>query len=134
MGSRFATLGANVPAFINILNVNVLEFISHLRPNNKPKMLKVLVPHLFGPLTPNLKWALDYITFLTKLQAHKSAASSKVTHTRQNNLTPPPPLPLTLPQIFLKIKQNKTHKVLRGVLAAHKATNHFPSTTYTVQL
>jgi hypothetical protein len=40
-GSQFATLGANFPAFINILEVNVLAFISNLGPNNMPKMLKV---------------------------------------------------------------------------------------------
>jgi hypothetical protein len=43
LGSQFATLGANVPAFI-----------SNFGPNNKPKMLKV-GPQVFSPLTPNVK-------------------------------------------------------------------------------
>jgi len=37
LGRQFATLGTNVPAFIN-----------NLGPNNKPKMLKV-GPKFFGP-------------------------------------------------------------------------------------
>jgi hypothetical protein len=37
LGSQFATLGANVPAFI-----------SNLEPNNKPKLLKV-GPKFFQP-------------------------------------------------------------------------------------
>jgi hypothetical protein len=42
LGGQFATLGANVPTFINILTLlNVLAFISNLGPNNKPKMLEV---------------------------------------------------------------------------------------------
>jgi hypothetical protein len=41
LGNQFVTLGANVLAFINIFEINVLAFISELGPNNKPKMLKV---------------------------------------------------------------------------------------------
>ncbi len=41
LGSQFATLGANVPAFVNILKVNVLAFITNLGPNKKPTKLKV---------------------------------------------------------------------------------------------
>jgi hypothetical protein len=37
LGSQFATLRANVCAFIDILTT----FINNLGPNNKPKMLKV---------------------------------------------------------------------------------------------
>jgi hypothetical protein len=33
LGSQFATLGANVPAFNNIPTSNVLAFISNLMPN-----------------------------------------------------------------------------------------------------
>jgi hypothetical protein len=36
--------------------VNVLAFISKLRPNNKPKMLKV-DPQGFSTPTPSVKWA-----------------------------------------------------------------------------
>ncbi len=42
-GSQFATLGANVRAFI-----------SNFGPNNKPKMLKV-GPQVFPALTPTVK-------------------------------------------------------------------------------
>jgi hypothetical protein len=41
LGSQFATLEANVSAFINILTSIFLAFISSLGPNNAPKMLKV---------------------------------------------------------------------------------------------
>jgi hypothetical protein len=41
LGSQFATLGANVPAFVNILKVNVLALITNWGPNNKPKKLEV---------------------------------------------------------------------------------------------
>jgi hypothetical protein len=39
--SQFAALGANVPAFVNILKVTVLPRITTLGPNNKPKKFKV---------------------------------------------------------------------------------------------
>jgi len=49
LGNQFATLGANVPAFIYYYpDVNLLAFISNLGPNNKPKMLKV-GPEFFWP-------------------------------------------------------------------------------------
>jgi len=41
LGSQFATLGVNVPAFINILTSMFLHFPSNLGPSNKPKLLKV---------------------------------------------------------------------------------------------
>jgi hypothetical protein len=41
LGSQFATLGANVPAFINILMSMFWHLLATLGPNNKPKMLKV---------------------------------------------------------------------------------------------
>jgi hypothetical protein len=47
LGDQFATLGADVPALINYHDINVLAFISNLRPNNKPKMLKA-GPKFFG--------------------------------------------------------------------------------------
>jgi len=40
LGSQVATLGANVPTFVNILKVNFLALITNLGPNNKPKKLK----------------------------------------------------------------------------------------------
>jgi hypothetical protein len=47
LGSQFATLEANVPAFTNMVSdINVLAFINNLGQNNKPKMLKV-GPKLF---------------------------------------------------------------------------------------
>jgi hypothetical protein len=42
-------LGTNVSAFIYILMINVLAFISNLRLNNKPKMLKLGPQVFFGP-------------------------------------------------------------------------------------
>jgi hypothetical protein len=54
LGSQFATLGANVRAFIDILTT----FISNLGSNNKPKMLKV-GPLVFNTMTPSVKGALD---------------------------------------------------------------------------
>jgi hypothetical protein len=42
-------LGANVSAFINILTINVLAFISNLGLNNKPKMLKLGPQVFFSP-------------------------------------------------------------------------------------
>jgi hypothetical protein len=54
---QFATLGANVSAFIHILTSNFfLAFISNLGPNNKPKMLKG-GPQVFSALTSSVKWA-----------------------------------------------------------------------------
>jgi len=53
LGGQFATLGANVQAFINIL-MCVLTFINNLGPICKPKMLKV-GPKLFWALTPSVK-------------------------------------------------------------------------------
>jgi hypothetical protein len=41
LGSQFATLEANVPAFVNILKVNVLAIITNLGQNKKPKKLRV---------------------------------------------------------------------------------------------
>jgi hypothetical protein len=55
VGTQFATLGADVPAFINIV-INVLAFISNCGPNNKPKMLKN-GPKVFSALTPSVKRA-----------------------------------------------------------------------------
>ncbi len=55
MGTQFATLGADVPAFINIL-VNVIAFIGNFGPNNKPKMLKN-GPKVFSALTTSVKRA-----------------------------------------------------------------------------
>jgi hypothetical protein len=47
LGSQFATLEANVPAFTNMVSdINILAFINNLGQNNKPKMLK-LSPKLF---------------------------------------------------------------------------------------
>jgi hypothetical protein len=51
LGRQFATLGANVPAFIN-----------NLGPNNKPKMLKV--GPKFLALTPSVKRALGSKTLV----------------------------------------------------------------------
>ncbi len=48
LGGQFATLGANVPAFLNIMTINVLAFISNLGPICNPKMLKV-GPKIFWP-------------------------------------------------------------------------------------
>jgi hypothetical protein len=53
LGTQIATLGADVPAFINIL-VNVLAFIGNLGPNNKPKLLKN-GPKVFSALTPSVR-------------------------------------------------------------------------------
>jgi hypothetical protein len=53
--SNLQPLGANVSAFINILLSIVLAFISKLRPNTKPKMLKV-DPQGFSASTPSVKW------------------------------------------------------------------------------
>jgi hypothetical protein len=55
VGTQFATLGADVPAFINIV-INVLAFISNCGASNKPKMLKN-GPKVFSALTPSVKRA-----------------------------------------------------------------------------
>jgi hypothetical protein len=47
--SQYATLGANVVAFI-----------SNLRPNNKPKIAQSW-PQVFSTLTPSVKQALRYL-------------------------------------------------------------------------
>jgi hypothetical protein len=57
LGRQFATLGANVPAFIN-----------NLGPNNKPKMLKV--GPKFWALTPSVKWALGSKTLDIGIYSH----------------------------------------------------------------
>jgi hypothetical protein len=57
LGSQFATLGADVPAFINILTSMFWHLLITWGPNNKPKMLKV-GPQVFPALTPSVKRAL----------------------------------------------------------------------------
>ncbi len=49
-------LGANVPAFINIVMSNVLAFLSDLMPKKEPKMLK-FGPKFFSAMTPSVMWA-----------------------------------------------------------------------------
>jgi hypothetical protein len=56
LGSQFAMLGANVPAFINIVMSNVLAFLSDLMPKKEPKMLK-FGPKFFSAMTPSVMWA-----------------------------------------------------------------------------
>jgi hypothetical protein len=57
LGSQFATLGTNVPAFINILTSMFWHLLVTWGPNNKPKMLKVGL-QVFSALTPSVKRAL----------------------------------------------------------------------------
>jgi len=55
LGTQFANLGADVPAFNNTL-VNVVAFIGNFGSNNKPKMLKNR-PKVFPALTTSVKRA-----------------------------------------------------------------------------
>jgi hypothetical protein len=50
-------LGPIVLAPINILDINVLAFISNLGPNNKAKNAQSW-PLVFSAPTPSVKWAL----------------------------------------------------------------------------
>jgi hypothetical protein len=54
---QFATLGANVAAFTNILTVNVLAFTNNLRPICNSKVLKVGPQDFLALLTPSVKRA-----------------------------------------------------------------------------